>query len=165
MTTGTFHKFPHWWTIHIKSNPHPMYSDGGEETLIDGIRGDLNWKKGNWLGFQGQDFEAVIDLGEVREITKLGAGFLQDSRSWIMMPREVNFFLSSDGKKFKHIVTIEHSVSETDQEVQIRELSSAIRRQKARYVKIEATNYGKMPEVNAGPRGKAYIFIDEIDVQ
>jgi predicted alpha-1,2-mannosidase len=165
VTTGTFHKFPHWWTINIKSHAHPMYSEGGDETLIDGIRGDLNWKKGNWLGFQGQDFEAVIDLGEAREITKLGAGFLQDARSWIMMPREVNFFLSSDGKKFKHIVTIEHSISETDQEVQMKELSSAIRRQKARYVKIEATNYGKIPQVNAGPRGNAYIFIDEIDIQ
>jgi predicted alpha-1,2-mannosidase len=165
IASGTFHKFPHWWTINIKSNADPLYAEGGEETLIDGIRGDLNWKKGNWLGYQGQDFEAVIDLGQALEITKLGAGFLQDANSWIMMPREVNFFLSSDGKKFKHIVTIEHSVSETDQQIQIKELTSAIRKQKARYVKIHATNFGRMPEINKGARGNAYIFVDEIEIQ
>jgi len=165
VTSGTFHKFPHWWTIDVKSNADPMYAEGGDETLIDGIHGDVNWRKGNWLGYQGQDFEAVVDLGAMREITKVGAGFLQDSRSWIMMPREVDFFLSSDGKKFKHLVTIDHNVSDTDEQVQVKELSSAIKRQKARYVKIHAVNYGKMPAVNSGPRGNAYIFIDEIDVR
>ncbi len=164
VTSGTFYKFPHWWTVKLKSQADPLYAAGGDETLIDGIRGDQNWRKGNWLGFQGQDFEATVDLGEVREITKLGAGFLQDARSWIMMPREVDFFLSSDGKKFKHIVTVDPMVYDTDEQIQVKEVSSAIRKQKARYVKVKATNYGKMPAVNAGPRGNAYIFIDEIDV-
>jgi hypothetical protein len=30
--------------------------------LIDGINGNENWRKGEWQGYQDQDFEAVIDF-------------------------------------------------------------------------------------------------------
>jgi hypothetical protein len=165
ITSGTFYKYPNWWSIHVRSRVSAQYSAGGDETLIDGIRGDANWRKGNWLGFQGKDFEAVLDLGKVQSISKLSAGFLQDENSWILMPREVDFFLSSDGKTYKHIVTIDNDVSESDDRVQVKDFSSAIRKQKARYVKVRATNFGKLPEWHPGKGGDAFLFADEITVE
>jgi predicted alpha-1,2-mannosidase len=165
VTSGTFYKFPNWWTILVKSSCSAQYCGNGEESLIDGIRGDLNWRKGDWMGYQGQNFEAIVDLGKLTTISKLGAGFLQDAGSWILMPRDVDFFLSSDGKTYRHIVTIDHSISEFDETPQIKEFSSPIRKQKARYVKIKAGNYGKLPDSHKGAGGDAFIFIDEITVQ
>jgi hypothetical protein len=35
----------------------------------------------------------------------------------------------------------------------------------ARYIKIAAKNFGKLPEWHLGAGGDAYIFIDEIEVK
>ena len=62
---------PPWssnYTINIKSKYNPQYHAGGDEGLIDGIFGSENWRKGDWQGYQGQDFEAIIDLQEVKKI-------------------------------------------------------------------------------------------------
>jgi hypothetical protein len=165
VSTGTFHKFPNWWTIKINSTYSPQYSAGGDEALIDGIHGDVNWKKGNWQGYQGQDFEAIVDLGSSQSISYVGAEFLQDVNSWILLPKEVEFFVSSDGKKFKHLVTLDHTISETDEKVQIKEIGIDVRKQKTRYIKVHALNYGRLPDWHPGAGGKAYIFIDEISVE
>jgi predicted alpha-1,2-mannosidase len=164
ITSGTFYKYPNWWSINLKTAPSEQYAGEGAESLIDGIRGDVNWRKGNWLGFQGKDFEAIVDLGKARSMTRLSAGFLQDERSWIFMPVEVDFFLSTDGKTYKHIVTVDNTVSETDEQVQIKEFSSAIRKQKARYVKIKARNFGRLPDWHPGKGGESFLFVDEISV-
>ena len=36
---------------------------------------------------------------------------------------------------------------------------------KARYVKVKAYNYGKLPEWHQGAGGDAFIFVDEIEVK
>jgi predicted alpha-1,2-mannosidase len=165
ITTGTFHKFPNSWSITLKSDYVSQYSGGGEEALIDGIRGDANWRKGAWQGYQGEDFEAVVDLGKTQTISHLSAGFLQDIGAWIFFPKEVDYFLSSDGKTFKHIATADNTVSESDEKIQTREFGMEIRKQKARYIKIRATNYGKLPFWHPGKGGEALLFIDEIEVE
>jgi predicted alpha-1,2-mannosidase len=165
VTTAAFHKLRNWWTIQLKSTYSPQYSAGGDDALIDETRGDLNWRKGGWQGYQGKDFEAVIDLGKEQSIKKLSAGFLQDEGAWIIFPREVDYFLSSDGKKFRHIVTVDNPVSETDETVQIRDFTSLIRKQNARYVKIRATNYGKLPSGHPGKGENAFLFVDELMVE
>ncbi len=165
VSTAVFHKFPNWWTVKINSTYSNQYAAGGDEALIDGIHGDVNWRKGNWQGYQGQDFEAVVDLGSSQSITRLGAEFLQDVNAWIFMPKEVEFFVSSDGKKFKHLVSVDNTVSEMDEKVQIKEFTTAVHKQKARYIKVQATNYGRLPDWHPGAGGKAFIFIDEISVE
>ncbi|MFI5150947.1 MAG: GH92 family glycosyl hydrolase [Bacteroidia bacterium] len=165
ISTGTFYKFPNWWTVKINSTYSPQYSGGGDEALIDGVHGDLNWRKGKWQGYQGQDFEAIIDLGSSQMISHVSAEFLQDENAWIIMPKEVEFFTSSDGKKFKHLVTVDHNIAENDERVQIRELGVDVRKQKTRYIKVKAMNYGRLPDWHPGAGGKAYIFIDEISIE
>ena len=55
-------KMPNDWTVKILSKYNRQYTGGGDEGLIDGIRGTLNWASGEWQGYQAQDFVAVIDL-------------------------------------------------------------------------------------------------------
>ena len=37
------------------------------------------------LGFEGNDFEVIIDLGKVKSVKKIRAGFLQNIGSWIFV--------------------------------------------------------------------------------
>ncbi|MBA3972055.1 MAG: hypothetical protein H0X46_07910, partial [Bacteroidetes bacterium] len=52
-----------------------------------------------------------------------------------------------------------------DQELRVKELSVKINPVTARYVKIKAYNFGKLPKGHQGEGDGAFIFIDEISVR
>src|SRR5690606_25546219 len=60
--SAQFFKRPNDYSIQINSKVHPLYTAGGAEALLDGIEGTTNWRKGDWQGYQGSDFEAIVDL-------------------------------------------------------------------------------------------------------
>jgi len=151
-------------SIDIKTPWHPNYHGGGPEALIDGLRGAGNWRLGGWHGYQGTDFEAIVDLGKVMNIKYLGAGFVQDIRSWIWMPVDVTFFVSVDGISYSRVAHIVNKVPSDDYQISVQELGSRVS-SKARFVKIHATNFGIIPHWHLGAGYDAYIFIDEIIIQ
>ncbi len=149
--------------VYITGHYNPQYSAGGDEGLIDGQRGKLNWRTGGWQGYQGEDFEAVVDLLSERALHRVGAGFCQDARSWIWMPREVEFYLSSDGENYILLRRMENRVDPRDYEVQIQDFDVACPAgTRARYVKVRASQLGVIPEWHPGAGGRSFIFIDEI---
>jgi predicted alpha-1,2-mannosidase len=162
-----FYKFPTNWTLTLTNRYNPQYSAGGDEGIIDGIRGNENWRKGEWQGYQTNDFEVVLDMKKVVDITEVGAGFLQDTRAWIVMPVKVNVEVSVDGKNWKPAGEINHTVEPKDYNVQVKNLSLPLKNVKARYVKIKAINFGKLPEWHQGYpfNGQAFIFVDEVWVK
>lgn len=160
---GHFYKKPNNYTIDIKSKYNPQYHAGGPEGLLDGINGTENWRKGDWQGYQGQDFEAVVDLKESKYIELFKANFLQDSRSWILMPTKVEYYVSDDNINFTLAGTIFNDIDPKAEGNQIKNF--ALNKElKTRYVKVKAYNFGKLPEWHQGAGGDAFIFIDEIEI-
>ena len=133
--------------------------------MIDGVRGGTNFTDGAWQGYQGQDLVAIVDLGRVKQISKLGAGFLQDIGSWIWMPRRIDFEISIDGKNFVPALSLPNDVSEKQYGTMVKELRGSIERREARYVKITAQTFGKLPDWHLGAGGQAWIFVDEIIIE
>lgn len=163
---SNFYKKPNNYTIKIKSKYNSQYHAGGQEALIDGIFGTENWKKGEWQGYQYQDFEAVIDLQTNKEITTISANFLQDSRSWILLPSYVEFYTSEDNINFTIVDSpILHSVDPKNNETKILPFTTNSKVKNVRYIKVIAKNYGKFPEWHQGYGDSAFIFIDEITVK
>jgi hypothetical protein len=168
--TARFHQIPHDWKLTLFSKYSQQYAAGGDAALIDGIRGTTNWTSGAWQGYWGKDLVAVVDLGKPQMISKLGAGFLQEAGSWIWMPRSVNFELSLDGQKFVQILSIPNDVPDgSDPNHNVGTLAKDfvknITRQQARYVRITAVNFGKIPAWHPGHGGDAWIFADEIIIE
>jgi hypothetical protein len=165
ITSAVFQKIPHDWSVRLFSRYSSQYAAGGDLALIDGVRGNRNFSTGSWQGYQGQDFVAVIDLGKVQEVRKFGAGFLQDIGSWIWMPRRVEFELSTDGQSFTPAAAIANDVSDKDYGVVLREFVRTIPPQSARYVRVKALNYGRIPDWHPGKGGEAWIFVDELTIE
>ncbi len=163
--SGSFYKRPNHWKINILSKYNPQYTAGGDEGLIDGLRGDVNWRKGEWQGYQYQDFEAVIDLGAYQNLSTFSAGFLQDSRSWILMPSKVEFYASADNKEFVLIGADTHTIDPKDEVTQINNFVLTNKNVKARYIKVKAYNFGKLPSWHLGYGDSAFLFIDEISIK
>lgn len=165
VTTARFNRRPNYWDINILSKATPQYTANGKLALIDGIRGEVNWRKGEWHGYQGQNFEAIIDFKSPQHITKLSSAYLQDSKAWILMPKKVEYYASMNGKDFILLKTIDNDIDPKDEKVQIKDFSAEILPTEAQYIKVKAYYFGKLPEWHQGAGGEAYIFIDEISAK
>jgi predicted alpha-1,2-mannosidase len=164
VVNATFSKKPNNYTIDIKSKYNRQYSAGGAEGLIDGIAGSENWRKGDWQGYQSQDFEAVIDLQKEMPVKQIMSSFLQDSRSWILLPVKVEYYASVDNVNFKLLESIDNILDpKMDEPIMIPFQSDVA--VTARYIKVKAYNYGPLPEWHQGYGGDAFIFIDEITIK
>ncbi len=162
---SVFNRIPPGVNIELLSKPNSQYTAGGPDALIDGVRGPINWRLGRWQGYQSQDFSAIITLDKEKEITKIGAGFLQDAWSWIWMPKYVEFEVSLDGKTYVKVAHIDNTVADNDLKTQICDLVKMIDPVKAKYIKVFAKNYGKIPSWHEGAGEDAFIFIDEIFIE
>ena len=164
MASGSFKKIAEGRNIKVKHPYSDQYDGGGDIALIDLQRGNDNFRVGMWQGYYGVDLDATVDLREVTDISRVAGSFLQDQGSWIFMPTEVEFFVSTDGRSFKSIGTVENEVDPETDEAIIQELD--IRKKfKARYVRMVAKNIGICPEWHVGAGEKAWIFCDEIVIE
>lgn len=161
---STFHKRPNNWDIKLLSKYSKQYSGGGDQALINGIYGSTNWRTGDWQGYPGQNFEAIIDLKQPTTIKQISSDYLQDSRAWIVYPKKVEYFVSDNGSDFTKVATEDITVNIFDYDIATKKVISNITPTQARYVKVKAYYYGKFPAGHQGVGGSAYIFIDEIEV-
>jgi len=142
----------------------PNYADEGDNALINGIHGKVNWRLGNWQGYQGNDLVAIIDMERVRPIKQVSIGALQDTRSWIVFPQYVQYWVSDDGKNYKLAATVNTKVDVKDLNVQTQEFTAPLNLN-ARYIKLIAKQYGPLPDWHESKGQPSYIFADEITIE
>lgn len=160
----SFYKTPADRSISITSKVHPMYTAGGPEALIDNIQGTSNWKTGEWQSYYDQDFEAIIDLQQMKPINYAGVHVLQDISPWIVYPKEVIFYVSQDGKNFTEKGRVENRIGLINGPAQTQLLGINLNLQ-ARYIKVKAINGGKLPAWHESAGNPSHIFIDEVIVK
>lgn len=158
-------KRPNDWTVRVISPYSTQYTGGGDQAIIDGIRGTVNFASGEWQGVQGKTYEAVVDLQRETSIKELGGSFLQVAGPWIWMPDRVEFETSSDGVNFVKATEIKLGFSQTEMTPTAREYVQKITQTKARYVRMRAYNFGKIPSWHLGAGGDPWIFVDEIIIR
>lgn len=158
---AAFTRFRAPGTIRLRTQYSKQYTGGGDAALIDGRRGTTDFRLGVWQGYEGDDLEAVIDLGSVKRIDRVGLGCLQDNNSWIFFPQRVEFDFSNDGTTFKDIRVVGNSVDPKDDKVQIMEFGADVSL-KARYVRVRGKSLGACPDWHKGAGSKAWLFVDEI---
>jgi len=163
--SACYTKIPKGRKIRLVSQPDAPYIAGGAGALIDYQHGTTDFSTGSWQGYDGKDFEAVVDLGKVQPVKKIGAEFLQDVGSWIMMPRYVDISISTDSVNYTPVIHSINQVAENNYTATIQTLGNIITPQNARYIKVFAKNYGKLPAWHEGAGGDSWIFIDEIMVE
>jgi hypothetical protein len=139
------------------------YHHGEAAALTDGIAGWNDYHM-HWLGFEGEDMEATIDLGEVMTVSRIETAFLQDIESWIFMPTSVECSVSSDGEAY-HSVGVIHGSTDPRKGGALRDpVSIHFDPLPARFVRVKAASLKQCPSWHKGAGGKAWIFCDEINV-
>ena len=143
------------------------YPAGGANALTDGIRGSDSFRGGDksWQGYQGTDFEAVVDLDTTTSVSKVSVGFFRATSSWVFPPEWVEVSISKDGKEFKIVGKVMNDLLLKDPDWIKKDFSVNVDKQPARFIKIKAKNIGNLPVWHPVDEGKAWLMIDEIIVE
>jgi len=165
ITTAVYRKAPHNWTIKLNTQYEQQYDGNGANGLIDDIRGEADWRKGNWQGYQKTDLDAVIDMQKPASISTVSIGLLQDTRAWIVLPRHIIIEVSVDGKQYSQVYSGENFLPIEDLNAQVKNVEAAFSAVTARFVRIKAFQYGKLPAWHEGAGGDTHIFVDEINIK
>jgi alpha-L-fucosidase len=142
----------------------PGYAGKGPLTLVDKVRGPLDFHDQNWIGFEQDDCEATLDLGGVKPVNKVTVGCLQVQGSWIFFPKAIDVSVSDDGMNFTAAGKIDTGDLKSDQNVTSRDFSVPCAQAKGRYVRVRVANTRVCPPWHAAAGEKAWVFVDEISV-
>ena len=146
-----FIKIPEGRKIAITYPYDNQYTAGGNDALIDFVRGGSDFRNGTWQGYQ-KDFEAIVDFGKEENISSISLGTIQSTGSWIFTPKYVEFSVSTDGKNFIPKGKIMSDIPDNKEGSVVKEFSLQHQRLKTRYIKVFAKNYGLAPELAFGCR-------------
>ena len=146
--------------ITLTTQPAGKYASDGAFTLVNGVQNEKGMSRSReFLGFEGTDCDATIDFGQITSINEVIAHTLEQRGSWIYYPQGMEVFTSADGKQFNSIGSAN---AITDQKTLKLELASPV---KARYLRVWIKNKGIIPTGLPGADHKAWLFVDEIEVQ
>ena len=150
--------------ISLASLPSKSYPGDGGFTLVNGVKNEKGMGKSKeFLGFSGIDCEAVIDLGKEELISKAVVHTLRQTGSWIWQPMSTEVFTSSDGKEFVSAgLTDDFAV--TLKGLEKGTMNVEFEARKARYVKVVVKNWGEIPAGEPGAGNKAWLFVDEVEL-
>ncbi|MCR4966125.1 MAG: DUF4838 domain-containing protein [Bacteroidales bacterium] len=140
------------------------YDVGGSRALTDGKFGTMDYRH-HWLGFQGEDMDVTIDLGEETDVEGLSTNFFFFPLSWIYAPVKVTWYLSSDGEHWQEQGTIEYQNGNQLTRRELVPFDFKINPQKARYVRMTAESPKTNPAWHRGYGQPCWIFCDEIVVR
>ncbi len=162
---SSFNKIPEGMSIKLNTEYSHSYSGGGPLGLIDGIKGTSNFHTDAWQGYEGDNLDAVIDLGRVKKISSISASFLQNTGPWIFYPAEIDYYVSTDGKNFTKVYETKNEDDKKHSSPGIKDFKKNLNGVNARYVRVFAKNVGVCPEWHVSAGGKAWLFVDEISVK
>jgi predicted alpha-1,2-mannosidase len=158
-------KLDPWRRIHLESAPNPQYAAGGDQALVDGLRGGLDFRLGRWQGFSGVELAAELDLGRPRPLHRVSTGFLHDQNSWIFLPQEVRYEVSVDGRHWRPLGVARSDLDPHRPEPARRELAVDAAGARARFVRLRTRSFLRCPPWHQGAGGNAHLFADEITVE
>lgn len=147
--------------VTLRTVPSKGYIFNGGPEMTDGLTGDSNYKTGRWLGFQGKDLDAAIDLKQPVEISQVAFNTNVVKGDWIMGAAGITVRVSEDGKEFKEVASKTIPSLNADDKDGIYPQEVTFAPVKARYVEIVIKS-DKLPAWHGGAGNSAYLFVDEI---
>ena len=149
--------------VTLTTPPSQTYpGSGGAFGLVNGIVSDRGFNSPEWLGWNGKNMEAFIDLEKPEEISKVAIDVWKQEPSWIYLPKSVSVFTSTDGTIWSSESTATPINGTWPDErkitVNLKEKTTA------RYLRVVAENYGIILQGRQGEGNRAWVFVDEIEV-
>ncbi|HEK85731.1 MAG: DUF4838 domain-containing protein [Candidatus Saccharicenans sp.] len=143
--------------------PAAKYSGGNLALLTNGVRGANDYKV-HWLGWEGQNFELLLDLEKQAEPSIIEISTLWAPQSWILHPVEIRCYVSKDGTNFEPLGS--QKIEDDQRQAEISKIwSFPASGRSFRFVKFEVLGTLKLYDWHPSAGGKSWVFVDEIVVR
>ena len=146
----------------VAGNYRPEYSGGGEDALLNGAVGSMDYKDGNWQGFYGTDCDIELDFGKKENLNSIKINFNTNPYDWILMPKTMKVLTSDDGVNYKEYKTFDIYEEIEKSKTTIVKRNLDVKGLSSRYVRIIIENPGIIPEGLPGYNNPSWMFMDEI---
>ena len=149
--------------------PEKQYSKDADIALMDGkkgVIGDYYWE--HWLGFNGNDMEATIELTEAIDFKLIKIGVAHNPDSWVMWPKAALVAFSSDGQHYtdwKPLVLPEISLPDEKVPADRFQAIAKVNAKAVRFIRVKLVNQGVLPLWHPNKGEKAWLMVDEMIVE
>ncbi|MFT6245363.1 MAG: hexosaminidase [Salibacteraceae bacterium] len=141
--------------IDLITPPHPKFDHNGSLNLVDGVSAGGEFKGTDWLGFNENHIEMIVDMDDSKEVNGLKIGFNDNNGLWIYLPERVTLYASDDSENWKEIGS---GIEFKDRENEISFPST-----KSKFIKLVIKPMDEIPVGNGGAGSVPWTFIDEIE--
>lgn len=149
--------------VEFITTPDTPYNHNMDFSLTDGILGAAA-PSGEWLGWQNKDGEFILDLGEVKKVSRVDLDFLQRMGSWALLPQSATWSVSTDKQNFRQVGK-QFIQEDRDRKSKFVSVSiPALEKTEARYIKIKIETIGLCPPWHLAVGHPAWFLIDEVFV-
>ena len=141
-----------------------QYKFNGESTLVDGLKGNGNYKTGRWIAFFKNDMDVTIDLQQSTEISRVALSTCVEKGDWVFDARGLTVEVSADGKNFTKVASESYPAMKEDDKNGVYHHELTFDPVQARYVRVIAPTEQCMPAWHGGKGSPAFLFVDEIEI-
>lgn len=139
-----------------------QYLFQGAPTLVDGLKGNGNYKTGRWIAFYTNDMDVTIDLQKPTDISNVAISTCVEKGDWVFDARGFAVEVSDDGKNFVKVVSTEYPAMNENDRNGIYEHNLSFAPVKTRYVRVVASSEKSIPAWHGGKGKAGFLFVDEI---
>lgn len=149
-------------SVILVTPPDPKYTSERGRTLINQIKGDLNFASGKWLGYRENRMEAMLYLKKPTTVNSITVSYLKLVGSYILPPQSVEVWGGSSPGQMKLLGKVNpEQPTQIDAglvlPVEVKTNGAPIQ-----YIKVIMTPVMKLPPWHPGKGEKGWAFIDEI---
>ncbi|MGW9684076.1 DUF4838 domain-containing protein [Flagellimonas sp. 2504JD1-5] len=138
------------------------YANEDPMVLTDSALGGSSFYA-NWLGYEGNDMEVVVDLGKTQNIRSISMAFLQVTNHVVFFPSSVTYYGSTDNINFTPLGNLKNPapLSKKSKVNDIHYFDLQFEAMNARYIKVIAKNT-ETPYWHHAAGLPSWVFADEI---
>ena len=148
--------------------PDERYGKEADIALMDGKRGMPGDYANDWLGFEGVDMEATIELAVPTNINVVKVGLCHEPNDWVMWPKAVWVSFSEDGTSFTDWKLAELPVFDRPDPMAGQgrvEARARVNVKNGKYLRVKVENQGTLPQWHPYSGQKAWIMVDEVTIE
>lgn len=139
-----------------------QYEFGGVSTLVDGLKGNGNYKTGRWIAFYRNDMDVTVDLLQETEISSVDFTTCVEKGDWIFDVRGITVEVSDDNKTFTKVFSEEYPEMKESDRNGLYDHHLTFAPVKARYVRVIAITEHNIPAWHGGAGYPGFLFVDEL---
>ncbi len=141
--------------------PDPGYAPDSK-LLVDLVKGETNFRNGNWLAWRAKRMEVLLPFHEPVKLSSVTLSLLLDIGSYIFPPASVEVWGGDDPAKLTLLGKIKPLQPTRMQPATLRGVECKFAPASVKYLRIVANPVASLPGWHPGKGDKAWIFVDEL---